>query len=59
MKSSLAKLLFWTTVLAMYMVSVALSYQRIYINHDYPIYNNEEEMPDIFEPLKNLLNTFK
>lgn len=59
MKLGLAKHLFWTTVLAMYVVSVALSYQRVYINQDYPIFYTEEEMPDIFEPLTNMLSIFK
>lgn len=37
---------FWVVCFVAYAISVSLSYHRIYIAHDYPIYYTEDEIPD-------------
>ena len=49
---------FWFVVLVMYTFSIALSFERIYVSQDFPIFYTEEEIPDPLSPIKDLLNFF-
>jgi hypothetical protein len=48
--------IFWSLVCLFYIISLSLSYQRIYLAQDYPIFYTEEEIPDVLEPVNELIN---
>ncbi len=46
-------------LIACYVISVTLSFARIYVFHAYPIYYSEDEMPgllDLFTDMSSLWN---
>lgn len=51
--------IFWVLVLSAYALTVFLSFLRIYVYKDYPIFYTEEEMPSIEETVVNTFNAFK
>ena len=48
--------LFWIVMACMYIVSITLSYDRIYVRHEYPVFTDEEEIPDPLAPYLNFFN---
>jgi hypothetical protein len=47
--------LFWTFMVLLYVLSIGLSYRRVYITENYPIFYSEEELPDPLDDLKHFL----
>ncbi|MBX4199255.1 hypothetical protein KW800_03245 [Candidatus Parcubacteria bacterium] len=47
---------FWIVVATLYFASIALSYHRVYIRHDYPVFTNEDQIPDVLLPVYKLLH---
>ncbi len=49
---------FWFLVWVIYALSIALSFERIYISQDFPVFYAEEEIPDPLTPIRGLLDLF-
>lgn len=47
--------IFWTIMVFLYALSIYLSYNRIYVRADYPIFYTEDELPDPLEDFKHFL----
>ncbi|MEK7176741.1 MAG: hypothetical protein AAB719_00365 [Patescibacteria group bacterium] len=48
---------FWFLVWVLYALSISLSFERIYISQNFPIFYTEEEIPDPLAPIKDFFNS--
>lgn len=48
--------IFWYVVVTAYAMAIALSFLRIYVFHDYPIFYSEEDIPDMAGDVINAIN---
>lgn len=49
---------FWFFVWVMYALSIALSFERVYISQDFPVFYTEEEIPDPLSPVSAFISFF-
>lgn len=51
--------MFWYVVATAYAMTITLSFLRIYVYQDYPIFYTEQEIPDMAGDVINALNFIK